>query len=146
MNIFEQCTVDGDLTPELIKRKQELDKARDEEISAIKGNEYKWLNGQWVSNETLASTIRQKYDDIWEQELSDAGYIVRPIFESADSFSEWYDELSKLNEALQTYRITYYEDDIKKSFTVQASSKAEAEQIGWSRVDADSLYVSEEGK
>ena len=144
MNIFEQCTVDGDLTPELIKRKQELDQARDEEISAIKGKEYKWLNGQWVSNETLASTIRQKYDDIWEQELSDAGYIVRPIFESADSFSEWYEELSKLNEALQTYRITYYEDDIKKSFTVQAGSKAEAEQIGWSRVDADSLYVSEE--
>lgn len=146
MNIFEQCTVDGELTPELIKRKQELDKARDEEISAIKGNEYKWLNGQWVSNETLASTIRQKYDDIWEQELSDAGYIVRPIFESADSFSEWYEELSKLNEALQTYRITYYEDDVKKSFTVQANSKAEAEQIGWSRVDADSLYVSEECK
>ena len=56
---------------------------------------------------------------------------------------EAFDELNKLEESLQTYRITYYEDGVKKSFTVQASSKAEAEQIGWSRVDADSLYVSE---
>ena len=141
-NIFEQCIVDGELTPELIKRKQEIDKQIDYEISEIEAGRGK----QWQPKEKQYAEVRQKYDDIWEQELSDAGYIVRPVFESVDSFSEWYEELSKLNEALQTYRITYYEDDIKKSFTVQASSKAEAEQIGWSRVDADSLYVSEEGK
>ena len=56
---------------------------------------------------------------------------------------EAFDELNKLDEGLKTFKISYYEDGVKKSFTVQASSKAEAEQIGWSRVDADSLYVSE---
>ena len=56
---------------------------------------------------------------------------------------EAFEELNKLDEGLKTFKISYYEDGVKKSFTVQASSKAEAEQIGWSRVDADSLYVSE---
>ena len=45
---------------------------------------------------------------------------------------------------LKNYRITYYEDDIKRSFIVQATSEEEAEKIGWSRVDADSLYVTAE--
>ena len=141
-NIFEQCIVDGELTPELIKRKQEIDQLVNYEISEVEAGR----GQQWQPKEKQYAEIRQKYDDIWEQELTDAGYVVRPVFESVDSFSEWYEELSKLNEALQTYRITYYEDDIKKSFTVQAGSKAEAEQIGWSKVDADSLYVSEESK
>jgi hypothetical protein len=34
-SIFEQCTVDGELTPELIKRKQELDQLVDYEISEV---------------------------------------------------------------------------------------------------------------
>ena len=59
-------------------------------------------------------------------------------------FMKLYEELTKLNETLKSYKVVYYEDGVKKSFTVQAGSKAEAEQIGWSRVDADSLYVSEE--
>lgn len=60
-------------------------------------------------------------------------------------FMELLEELDSINEApLKNYRIVYYEDEVKKSFTVQAASKEEAEQIGWSRVDADSLYVSEE--
>ena len=41
------------------------------------------------------------------------------------------------------YRITYYEDGVKKSFIVVADSAYEAEQIGWSKVEADSLYVTE---
>lgn len=41
------------------------------------------------------------------------------------------------------YEVTYYNDGVRKSFTVQASSRADAEQIAWSRVDADSLYVTE---
>ena len=60
-------------------------------------------------------------------------------------FMQLLEELDSINEApLKNYRIVYYEDEVKKSFTVQAASKEEAEQIGWSRVDADSLYVSEE--
>ena len=65
-------------------------------------------------------------------------------FKLATQFMEAFEELDKLDEsALKTWRISYYEDEVKKSFTVQAASKEEAEQIGWSRVDADSLYVSE---
>ena len=51
---------------------------------------------------------------------------------------------TQIEEALRSYRITYYEDDVKKSFVVQARDRNEAEQIGWATVDADSLYVSEE--
>ena len=65
-------------------------------------------------------------------------------FKLATPFLEAFEELNKLDESpLKTWRISYYEDGVKKSFTVQAASKEEAEQIGWSRVDADSLYVSE---
>lgn len=65
-------------------------------------------------------------------------------FKLATPFMEAFEELNKLDEsALKTWKISYYEDGVKKSFTVQAASKEEAEQIGWSRVDADSLYVSE---
>ena len=140
-NIFEQCAIDGELTPELLKRKQELDQSMEAELSEIEADK----GNKWLPKEKHYAEIRQKYEDAWEQELTDAGYVVRPIFESIEkpTFEDWYEELSKLHEALQTYRITYYEDGVKKSFTVQASSKAEAEQIGWSKVDADSLYVSE---
>lgn len=85
--IFEQCTVDGELTPELITRKQELDNAMEAEIAEIDAG-----RGQlWVPKERQYADVRQKYEDIWEQELIDAGYFVRPVFEN------WYDELSKLN-------------------------------------------------
>ena len=85
--VFEQCVVDGELTPELVKRKQELDSAMEAELAAIEAG-----RGQvWVPKERQYADVRQKYDDMWEQELIDAGYFVRPVFE------DWYDELSKLN-------------------------------------------------
>ena len=85
--IFEQCTVDGELTPELVARKQELDNAMEAELAVIDAG-----RGQmWVPKERQYADVRQKYEDIWEQELIDAGYFVRPVFEN------WYDELSKLN-------------------------------------------------
>jgi hypothetical protein len=85
--VFEQCTVDGELTPELIKRKQELDSLMEVELSEIEAG----YGSMWQPKEKQFAEIRQKYDDIWEQELTDAGYFVRPVFE------DWYDELSKLN-------------------------------------------------
>jgi hypothetical protein len=88
--IFEQCTVDGELTPELIERKQELDDLMEVELSEIEAG----YGNMWVSKEKQYAEIRQKYDDIWEQELTDAGYFVRPVFESVE---QWYDTLSKLN-------------------------------------------------
>ena len=85
--VIEQCVVDGELTPELIKRKQELDSAMEAELAVIDAG-----RGQmWVPKERQYADVRQKYDDMWEQELIDAGYFVRPVFE------DWYDELSKLN-------------------------------------------------
>lgn len=89
-NLKERCTVDGELTPELVKRKQELDALMEVELSEIEAG----YGRMWVPKETQYSEIRQKYDDIWEQELADAGYIVRPVFESVE---QWYDMLSKLN-------------------------------------------------
>lgn len=88
--IFEQCTVDGELTPELIKRKQELDDQMEVELSEIEAGR----GNMWVPKERQYADIRQKYDDIWEQELTNAGYFVRPVFESVE---RWYDTLSKLN-------------------------------------------------
>lgn len=41
------------------------------------------------------------------------------------------------------YQVTYYNDEVKKSFIITANSKAEAEQIAWEQVDAESMYVSE---
>lgn len=85
--VIEQCVVDGELTPELLKRKQELDSAMEAELAVIDAG-----RGQmWVPKERQYANVRQKYDDMWEQELIDAGYFVRPVFE------DWYDELSKLN-------------------------------------------------
>lgn len=85
--VIEQCVVDGELTPELIKRKQVLDAAMEAELAEIDAG-----RGQmWVPKERQYAEVRQKYDDLWEQELMDAGYFVRPVFE------DWYDELSKLN-------------------------------------------------
>lgn len=85
--VLEQCVVDGELTPELVKRKQELDSAMEAELAVIEAG-----RGQmWVPKERQYADVRQKYDDMWEQELIDAGYFVRPVFE------DWYDELSKLN-------------------------------------------------
>lgn len=85
--IFEQCVVDGELTPELIKRKQELDREMDAELAEVEAGRGRL----WVHPSVQKAEIQQKYDDIWEQELTDAGYFVRPVFE------DWYEELNKIN-------------------------------------------------
>lgn len=62
------------------------------------------------------------------------------------SFSEVYEELSKMNEGAQKkYRISYREDEDgpRRSFIVVAGSEAEAKQIAWSRVDTDDIWVEE---
>ena len=72
------------------------------------------------------------------------------IDEAYDIFYDWAAGLTEadfntsLTEAAQKqYKITYREDGVSKSFTVWASSKAEAEQKAWSQVDADSVWVTE---
>lgn len=45
---------------------------------------------------------------------------------------------------LKTYKVTYYEDGVKRYFYVSADSPSAAEQLGWAQVEADSLYVTEE--
>ena len=93
--IFEQCIVDGELTPELLKRREELDQSMDAELSEVEAGR----GQQWVPKEKQYAEIRQKYEDIWEQELTDAGYFVRPVVESIEkpSFEDWYNELNKIN-------------------------------------------------
>ena len=93
--IFEQCTIDGELTPELIKRKQELDAAMEAELAEIEASR----GSMWTPKERQYADIRQKYEDVWEQELTDAGYFVRPVFESLEkpAFEDWYEELNKIN-------------------------------------------------
>ena len=44
---------------------------------------------------------------------------------------------------MKKYKITAYIDEVQKSRTVEAESKAEAERIGWELFDADSINVSE---
>lgn len=46
---------------------------------------------------------------------------------------------------MKTYEICYREGGVRKSFTVRASSMAEAKQIGWATVAADDIWVSEIG-
>ncbi len=54
-----------------------------------------------------------------------------------------YDLLENLAEGsgIQRYRVSYYEDGVKKSFTVKAASREEAKSIAWSEVDADDIWV-----
>ena len=93
--IFEQCTVDGELTPELLKRKQELDQALELGLEQIEQNR----SLTWVDKQRYSTDLQAEYEDIWAQELNDAGYVVRPMFESIEkpSFDDWYEELNKLN-------------------------------------------------
>ena len=44
---------------------------------------------------------------------------------------------------MKQFRVSYYEDGVKHSFIINARNRDEALQIAWSRVDADSVYVSE---
>lgn len=92
--IFEQCTVDGELTPELVKRKQELDQALSVELDKI--DKAGWLS--WVAKQRYATELQQEYEELWEKELTDAGYLVRPVFEGKDNaeFGDWYEDLNKL--------------------------------------------------
>jgi hypothetical protein len=54
-----------------------------------------------------------------------------------------YDDNDSTTEAQKNYEVTYYDGGVKQSFTVSAKCRSEAEQIAWSKVDADSLYVTE---
>ena len=74
------------------------------------------------------------------------------VDEAYDLFYDWaaglapedFAEPAIESYSTKTYEVSYREDGVKKRFTVQASSKAEAEQIAWSRVDADDIWVNEQ--
>ncbi len=99
MSVSDNIVVDKELTPELIKRKAELDWGLDAELDRINYN----TNSAWTLKHKQSAEMRQKYEDMWEQELTDAGYIVRHVFEELDVNSEeelledWYEELNKIN-------------------------------------------------
>lgn len=90
--IFEQCIVDGELAPELIKRRQELDQSMEAELAEVEAG-----RGQmWVPKSRQFADIQHKYEEIWEQELEAAGYFLRPTFEELE-LDDWYEELNKIN-------------------------------------------------
>ena len=89
--LLEYCTVDGELTPELIQRKQDLDQSLEAELEKIDQNK----SLTWVAKQKYSTELQAEYDDLWERELTDAGYVVRPTFESVEN---WYDDLNELNE------------------------------------------------
>ena len=101
--LFSQYRVDGELTPELTKHKEELTQTMNNELSRVKADPstYPWSEDekQFMHKDTLRAKIKQKYTDLWLQTLTDAGYLVRPVFESIEkpSFEDWYEELNKLN-------------------------------------------------
>lgn len=50
---------------------------------------------------------------------------------------------TKSDDVLKQWKISYHENGVSKSFIVQAKTRDEAEQIGWSRVDVDSFHLRE---
>jgi hypothetical protein len=99
MSVSDNIVVNKELTPELLKRKEELDWGLGLELDRINyGN-----NSSWAYRYMPSAEIIQKYEDLWIQELTDAGYIVRHIFEGLENDSEeelledWYEELNKIN-------------------------------------------------
>lgn len=95
MGLLDNIVVDKELTPDLIKRKNELAWGLDLELDRI--NLKPEL--EWPAKQKQSAEMKQKYEDMWEKELTDAGYIVRPMFESLEKviFEDWYEELNKLN-------------------------------------------------
>ena len=99
MSVTDNIVVDKELTPELLKIKQELDWGLDLEIDRI---HYK-NNAVWSQKYKPTAEIIQKYEDKWIQALTDAGYIARHVFEGLENNSEeelledWYEELNKIN-------------------------------------------------
>jgi hypothetical protein len=104
----------------------------------------------WNWEEWQAAGASDK-EDIVINALADLGPDMPiEVDEAYDLFWDWAAGLTEadfntsLTEAAQKkYKITYREDGVSKSFTVWASSKAEAEQKAWSQVDADSVWVTE---
>jgi hypothetical protein len=104
----------------------------------------------WSWEEWQAAGTSDK-EDIVINALADLGpEMPIEVDEAYDIFYDWVAGLTEadfntgLTESAQKqYKITYREDGVSKSFTVWASSKAEAEQKAWSQVDADSVWVTE---
>jgi hypothetical protein len=102
--IVEQCTVDGELTPELVRYKQDLDAAMETELAEVEANRTYY----WIPKERQYADIKYKYEVAWETALANAGYFLRPTFESAhQDFGDWYDHLTTLNESTYTKPISF---------------------------------------
>ena len=112
--LLEYCTIDGELTPELIQRKQDLDQSLEAELEKIDQNR----SLTWVAKQKYSTELQAEYDDLWEKELTDAGYVVRPTFESTEN---WYDDLNELNEDIPEAEAT---DDRFAEFNLSPSVDA----------------------
>lgn len=95
MSVSDNIVVDKELTPELIKLKQELDWGLGLELDRINLDPAL----AWPAKQKQSTEYKQKYENKWEKALTDAGYLVRPMFESIEkpSFEDWYEELTRIN-------------------------------------------------
>ena len=96
----------------------------------------------WIPGEEPLSEDTEEIETVLEP--SDVEEPETAKEEPKDEVAADSEESEELTEATQKkFKITYREDGVSKSFIVTARDKAEAEQIAWSRVDADSVWVSE---
>lgn len=101
--------------------------------------------------------VEEAYDLFyeWAEGLTKDGFEYALAESTSGVLTEWVDKsgqrvtISRSQQAPQTksgpttYKVTYYEDGVQKTFTVQADSRKQAEYRAWSQVDADSLWVTE---
>jgi hypothetical protein len=94
--MFEDLVVDGELTPELLKVRNHLSQSLEAALEKIDSNRL-WT---WVEKQRYSAELQKAYEDTWEKHLTDAGYVVRPVFEDLeeDLAEDWYEELNKINE------------------------------------------------
>jgi hypothetical protein len=101
--------------------------------------------------------IEEAYDLFyeWAEGLTKDGFEYALSESTSGVLTEWVDKsgqrvtISRSQQSPQTkqgpttWRVSYYEGGVKKSFTVQAETRQQAEYRAWSQVDADSLWVTE---
>ena len=123
MSLLDNVVVNKDLTPELAKRKAELAWGLDLELDRINLN----AGLAWTAKQKQSAEAQQRYVDTWEQELTDAGYVVHPMFESLEKvvFEDWYEELNKINNRILVIINVFVKEMVSIfSFSIWRSSSA----------------------
>lgn len=92
---LDAIKVHGELTPELLKIKANYENELDTELDMIEHD----AGLPWTEKQKRSAELQRSYEAAWEDCLTDAGYVVEPMFESVgkETFTDWFDELNKIN-------------------------------------------------